>query len=1322
MPPCLRSLTAAIAMLLPVLAAAFPDAPPNDPGWDTQYNFRGDNVGIDTPNPSAEFPLATDAAGSSGMSADVAWREGQEAFGEAALGRPDVVMAYMEGGINWHLGSGVDSDPFQTLIVDILPNIYIDRDEVRGSPAFAQCRPDDPGKPVYRVSDFAHCVPDSNGNGIVDAEDVIVFFQDGVDHSGSGYADDISGFDFYNRQPNPATVDSEQGHANTQIQKGVAVANNSIGLAGLCPRCRTVPVKLAAESLGRSNEIAEAIIYTTDMGAHGYVSETADLGYSSFMRQAMAHHWRAEWEYTDTHGVTHSVQGIPGAMTSNNFNSTDHQGSMFWPHVLPCNSIVADTAGLAGVNDVLPPNALATTFRRKSSNNSWGTRYWVALSTRAGTTSETCGTALGVLGLMQSWSLEATDRRYIDAPLSASEVMQILARSADPIGPGDDVGWPVREGWDRFTGYGRVNLRRAQQMIADGDVPPRVWFDSPRWFALFDPTRGGEIVIEGHISAPRAAGFSWELQWALGAEPDESDFQTIASGNNARDGEIGRLPLSAIPESFFRAAFQADNNRDEAVKDLPSTEQYTVTFRIQAVDNRGLLGEERRTVFAQHDPDWLPGFPIDTGSAGVEAGVVLADLQGRGRMSLVYADMDGVVHAVDARTRQPVPGWPVTTDRTSTLRDMAALGIDPGSEPVVNPIAIGDLDGDGRISVVVTSTTGKTYVWNENGQRRVGWPRALNVGVAKPASPRPPVAFSRPPIQGAFSSPVLDDLTGDGRLEVIQAGWDGNLHVWNADGDYLPGWPVAVSVPDSTPIPPGYSRFQDLKLSTTPVIADITGDGRKNIVLRSQMTDALGSGEAPLALGHAVAYDDEGRMLPGWPVKMLSVLVVHGTSQEFITEGASSPVAADFTGDGTYEVAINPGFAAATYVYNGNGLLTRAYGPVPTNLEDLLQFPVGVGLGGLPTAGGILGQLTGVIDNLFAPATDPLVELPLLGDVVDGLLDSVINLPSGIGSLPDLAIGFTTSGAFGRFGATDTLSFAQPGSNTVSALLSLLPAGFGAQIINSDRAYDARTSVPLPGFPVTGQGLNFLGSPVIADVTGDGQREIITGGDSSAIQAWTDLGQIADGFAKFTTGWTLWAPTIGDADGDGRVEVIEGTREGYVMAWKTPGRAEANTEWWRFRANEWNNGRYGSDTRPPGILRELSARPAERALRFIAPGDNWYTGRVVEYVLSAVDGGELQRLAATVDAGEPEQLTLPEGIERGFIQAVDAAGNRSRKQGFALSGAAPNPPPGAPTQVSGGGGGGAFGLVVLLALLGMYFGRFALRRARETTYASRAKA
>ena len=49
---------------------------------------------------------------------------------------------------------------------------------------------------------------------------------------------------------------------------------------------------------------------------------------------------------------------------------------------------------------------------------------------------------------------------------------------------------------------------------------------------------------------------------------------------------------------------------------------------------------------------------------------------------------------------------------------------------------------------------------------------------------------------------ILADWDGDGRLEIIQAGHDGHLHRYRADGTEVRtgNWPIQVRVPDSIPI------------------------------------------------------------------------------------------------------------------------------------------------------------------------------------------------------------------------------------------------------------------------------------------------------------------------------------------------------------------------------------------------------------------------------------------------------------------------------------------------------------------------------------------
>jgi Subtilase family len=204
------------------------------------------------------------------MSIDSAWRE-------FTTGSPRVTLAYIEGGINWH-----DPD-----VKDLAEQMYVNPGELPP-----------PTTPNHdrrlSVADYAD-TPDYNHNGIVDPEDLIVRFSNHRDDDHNGYVDDISGWDFYDHQNDPATVDAGYDHANNQQAQAAAQADNGFGGAGVCPTCTIVPIKAGAEALDRTDDLAQAWNYAGDIGASVIVSVTADLGYSSFMKQTVDRLWPRAW-------------------------------------------------------------------------------------------------------------------------------------------------------------------------------------------------------------------------------------------------------------------------------------------------------------------------------------------------------------------------------------------------------------------------------------------------------------------------------------------------------------------------------------------------------------------------------------------------------------------------------------------------------------------------------------------------------------------------------------------------------------------------------------------------------------------------------------------------------------------------------------------------------------------------------------------------------------------------------------------------------------------------------------------------------------------
>jgi hypothetical protein len=530
---------------------------------------------------------------------------------------------------------------------------------------------------------------------------------------------------------------------------------------------------------------------------------------------------------------------------------------------------------------------------------------------------------------------------------------------------------------------------------------------------------------------------------------------------------------------------------------------------VRATDDRGLLGEDRRAISVVHDPAWRRGFPRFLG-LGNGVSPVPADVDGDGGEDLVLADGGGAVHVLDRRGRE-LPGWPA---RTSVLRlglrrtPAGRAGAVPVTrDPVGVPPAVGDLDGDGRPEVVATSLTGRVYVFDHRGRLRAGWPRQVGATAAGLGVPPPDAPYTRLPSRGAFAPAVLAPLPGGSRLDVLQSAWDGRLYAFAADGRAVPGWPVDAELPAGT-IPAGAVHVRDRKLVAPPTLADLDGDGQVEVVVKSQefalgLEELFGFGSSFFVQAfHADgAAHPGGPRVRGWPVRLQGVLGAYGTAQDFLTEGADPATAADLDGDGADEL-----------------------------LQPLVFAPPALIDGGH------------VADAADRPA--------LLRDV-RRTLRARRPLGRTAAAAPIVPVGFSASGTMARFssglgyvaGGTDLLSFA-----------SLLAPGAPLAVVNGVRRMDPRTLAQAPGFPAPLMGLPFITAPSVADVSGDGRPDILTGSDTSNVSAVAEDGTAVPGWPKFTGGWTLFTPAVADLDGDGHVEVAATTREGYLFVWDTPGR------------------------------------------------------------------------------------------------------------------------------------------------------------------------
>lgn len=148
------------------------------------------------------------------------------------------------------------------------------------------------------------------------------------------------------------------------------------------------------------------------------------------------------------------------------------------------------------------------------------------------------------------------------------------------------------------------------------------------------------------------------------------------------------------------------------------------------------------------------------------------------------------------------------------------------------PAAIADLNGDGVREVVVTgnmydcdagyppSRYIAIYIFNADRSR-------FNAGGFDwrtiPVDTGAPISEDYNVIESAQPNPVIADLDGDGLQEILFASYDGRLHAFWLDKSEHENWPYAVYNPAE-----GFYRF-----ASEPLVADLNGDGKAEVVFTS---------------------------------------------------------------------------------------------------------------------------------------------------------------------------------------------------------------------------------------------------------------------------------------------------------------------------------------------------------------------------------------------------------------------------------------------------------------------------------------------------------
>ena len=1149
-----------------------------------------------------------------GVSADRAWKR--------STGSPSVQVAILDTGIRWDKGS-------------LRKKVALNRGELplprEGASTCAQYDCNSDG--AFNVVDYAgdpRVSPDDGhddepgADGHLDGSDLIVAFSDGADDDANGFVDDIAGWDFFDDDNNPydaSSYSAADNHGSGRAEEAAQETNEGAGGTGVCPDCQVVPMRVWDTFVIDTNNFGQAVLYAADNDIEVVEGAVGALFNSRFARRAFEHAYR---------------QGVFFAIVSSDLNTANHNIPTLYDEALQVQGTVADTHGLGenppqefidffgNLGLPLGTNTPISTWFRNSGTTQYGGHAHIVMPAVTG--SAATGQASGAAGLIKSYAREE------GMELEPNEVKQLLTLTAQDIKPADTVGLgtpdPAQAGWDQHFGYGLPDLGLALERIDEGKIPPQALITSPEWFEPLNVNQQEIVDIEARVSADRAAGYTYRLQWAPGIEPQEADFRevNVQTRSSAYEGSMGVIDLNAVREeldSLPDGGATVDPTAPAKGPGDKDPNEPAFTVRVVVTDTAGNRAEDRKMLFAYRDGTLHEGYSKDLGTGG-EASTRHFDLNGDNALDTIIADSSGELHVL-GHDGSPLPtfndGQPVRTRLYPNVHTGASSysEVDPPREVLRTP-AIGDIDGDMEPEIV-DSAGEHVYAWEADGAAVSGFPVRLDPSFSRPADRTRANHVKR----GFMASPTLGDLDGDDRLDIVVPAADQHVYVWDGEGDPLPGFPKKLQSPGL----PG------AEIITTAAVGDITGDGEPEIVTPTQEFDdnpaapqTPGAGAGGLfsniltnilanvlgGSGRVYALDADGTTLPGWPTSPGGILP---DALPLVAPGVDH-VLGNVDTDPELEVIGNVATGDVTAT-NADGSNQATYDASPATGEhvdkskvlNLFENPIVANLDGLPGPEIIKGGIT-----------------------LNGLLN----------------IGVLT------------------GQN--------LPYNHVIQ------AWNPQTGASLPTFPQAVEDFQLLSSPAVADVSDAPGQEVLVGTGLYYLRDFSVGGVEGTGWPKFTGGWIFATPSIGDTDGDGQLEVTTLTREGFAFTWDTDRPAcGTNDEWWTSRHDEWNTGAYGTDSRPPGTPTGLGFNMIGESavtLSWTAPGDDWLCGQGAEYRILASnqpiehpsDGTVIGDFEATAAAGETQSKLVDDlsGQYRYFaVMYRDDAGNWGRLASASLS-------------------------------------------------------
>lgn len=304
--------------------------------------------------------------------------------------------------------------------------------------SLAQVAPNDPQYPVWHLTriEAPFAWQYSRGSDRI----IIAVLDSGVEASHPDLSSKlVPGWNMYDNNSDTSDV---VGHGTSVAGVVAAATNNATGIAAVAWNCRIMPIRVTTPTgVVTDSMLASGLVWAADRGAR-VANLSIDMSIdTATVNSAMAY-------FVNRGGVVVGAAGNSGRYYSNPDN----------PHILlvsatDSNDVLASFSNRGDNIDVSAPGvSIRTTVVGGRYGGSSGTSFATPI-------------VAGIAALLLSYNPNLTPQ----------QVQDIIKQSAD------DLGAP---GWDPEYGWGRVNARRALEMVAGGQLPgdstpPSVSFASP---------------------------------------------------------------------------------------------------------------------------------------------------------------------------------------------------------------------------------------------------------------------------------------------------------------------------------------------------------------------------------------------------------------------------------------------------------------------------------------------------------------------------------------------------------------------------------------------------------------------------------------------------------------------------------------------------------------------------------------------------------------------------------------------------------------------------------------------------------------------------